>query len=81
VIEAVGCGEAEGDGSTASGEVVGAGASTLALAIGVGSLLLTSCDPPVITSASDGSTCTAKIAKKIAAAIRLTTNDRRELMG
>jgi hypothetical protein len=35
----------------------------------------------VITSASDGNTCTAKIAKKAAAATRLIINERRELMG
>jgi hypothetical protein len=50
------------------------------IGVGDGALAELSRDEPVITSASDGKTCTAKIAKKAAAATRLTKIERRELM-
>ena len=80
VIVAVGCEDAELDGEAALEELVGDGAWALAVGKGVGRFSLFSSDDPVITSASDGRTCTAKMANKAAAATRLARIERRELM-
>ena len=80
VIVAVGCDGAELDGEAALEELVGDGAGALTIGKGVGRFSLFSSDDPVITSASEGSTCTAKMANKAAAATRLARIERCELM-
>ena len=79
-MDAAGCGSAELDGEAASEELDGDGAGALTVGKGVGTFSLFSSDDPVITSASEGRTCTAKMANKAAAATRLAKIERRELM-